>query len=570
MRSPALALTGTVWRRYRWGLAACAAVWLVLAALGQLLPRGAWAPAAADDPIPPLLIVVIGSFAPVLIFVFYAFSWITVEAQLEARESGFPARTFTLPVSTAALVVWPMLQGTAAVAFTWIAWVGAVLWPAGLDAPLVWPALLMAALLAWLQALVWRPFPLRFLRIVAAALVLTAIGMGPMFAQEFGTPPAVVAGVLAALLPAAYGVAVRGVARARRGDVRTWTWPSQLVGALVSRPPRRGAGFLSPLQAQTWFEWRRRGMGFPLMVGLISAAWLLLVLTGAGERVIEILAAAGEARGVAAAAAALTAPGVMLAVFLPIIPFLAGVAGTELGGVGVVDQKPPGGAAGCHPFLALRPLTDGELVLAKLRMAVRATLAGWSVVLLAAFVCLGLTGKWRVLAGAPLIQAHTAWEVCGGLAAGLAGLVLLTWLLLVANLWIGLMGRRWLNYAISTVVALVWIPLGLLAHWLAGRPDLLSALATALPYIAAAVVALKMLLAVWLARALWRRGLVGPRTLATAAVAWAVAAVAALAFLGWLASDRAPFAALVLVVMAALPLNRFAAAPLALAWNRHR
>ena len=31
-------------------------------------------------------------------------------------------------------------------------------------------------------------------------------------------------------------------------------------------------------------------MGFPLMVGLVAVAWMLIVLTGAGERVVDILA----------------------------------------------------------------------------------------------------------------------------------------------------------------------------------------------------------------------------------------------------------------------------------------
>ena len=65
MRSPAYALSWQVWWRYRWGLAACAAVWLVLAVLGLLLPRGMWAPAArGDDPLAPVAAVVLGLSMP--------------------------------------------------------------------------------------------------------------------------------------------------------------------------------------------------------------------------------------------------------------------------------------------------------------------------------------------------------------------------------------------------------------------------------------------------------------------------------------------------------------------------
>ena len=81
---------------------------------------------------------------------------------------------------------------------------------------------------------------------------------------------------------------------------------------------------------------------------------------------------------------------------------------------------------------------------------------------------------------------------------------------------------------------------------------------------------LKLLLACGLVRALRRSGLMRPAALATAAAVWVVAVVGAVAVLGWLASDRVSFATVVLGVVLFLPLNRFAVAPLALAWNRHR
>src|SRR6202043_3157846 len=121
--------------------------------------------------------------------------------------------------------------------------------------------------------------------------------------------------------------------------------------------------FSSPLMAQTWFEWRMRGMGFPVMVGLILAVWGALVLTGQGEKAIEALVFVNTPPALATIAGALTVPGVLVLLLLPSLPVLAGAAGTELGGVRFVDQRPPGAASGCHPFLALRPLTDGAFVL---------------------------------------------------------------------------------------------------------------------------------------------------------------------------------------------------------------
>ncbi len=570
MSSAAWALARSVWWPYRRGLAVCAAVWLVLAALGLLMPRGAWGPAAPENaPIAPVATVVVGLFLLAFPFMLYAFSAIPIEAPIDARDTAFPTRTFTLPVATAILVAVPMFQGATAAAAVWVAWAGAVLRPAGMKVDLVWSAVLTAALVAWLQALVWWPFPLRFLRIIVAAPVIAAIAWAPAFTLALGAPPIAVAAALVALLPAAYGVAVVGVARARRGDVPTWTWPSRLAGAFARSLPSRHAPFSSPLRAQTWFEWRMRGMGFPCMVGPVAVVWMLVVLTGAGEQALATLAVADAPHGAAAAITALTAPGLLLAVLLAVVPLLAAVAGLELGGVRTVDFKQPSGPSGCHPFLALRPLTEGALVLAKLRMALRATLTGWALALLAAFLGLGLSGKWREVAGAPLFQTHSAWEVAAGLAAGCAGLLLLTWLGLVVNLWIGLTGRRWLINAFGAVPVGVFVALALLASWLSSHAQVPAALA-ALPYVLAAAVVLKLLLACGLARVLWRRGLMHPAALAAAAAVWVVAVVGAVAVLGWLASDRVSFATVVLGVVLFLPLNRFAAAPLALAWNRHR
>jgi hypothetical protein len=571
MRSAALALAWHVWWRYRWGLAMCAAGWLVLAALGMFLPRGAWSPALpTDEPLFPVAIVVIGSFVAALLFVLYAFSYV-VEAQLEAPEGAFPARLFLLPVTTPVLVAWPMLQGSVAAAVTWVVWTVAVLRPAGMQMPLGWPVLLTANLLAWLQAVVWWPFPLRFLRIVAAVLVLTFVGMMPLYCMVFEVPTAVWVAGLAALLLAAYGVAVAGVARTRRGDGTTWTWPSRLAQLLAAWLHRRRVSFSSPLQAQAWFEWRLRGKGFPFAVGLILVAWGLIVLTGVGEQWIDAVVFDNEGTGpLAAVNTALTAPGLLLGVLVAIVLLLAGVFGTDMvGGTRWVGQRPL--APACHPFLALRPLTDGELVLAKLRMAARAVLTSWALVLLAAFLCLGTSGKWRVLAATPLLQPYSGLEICAGLAAGLAGLVLLTWLNLVSGMWIALTGRPWLINTVMGASFIAWVLLGLLAYWLAGRPDLLRALVAALPSLAAWAVVVKLLLAVWLTRALCRRRLVGRRVVAVSAAALTVVATGTVIVLARLVpADLVSLPTLALGVVLALPVNRFAAAPLALEWNRHR
>src|SRR5205085_11413675 len=129
--------------------------------------------------------------------------------------AAFPTWAFTRPVRTSTLGAWPMLQAVAVAAWTWFAWDWAVLWPVGLDLP-AWPALLLAAVVAWLQAVSWYPHPMAFLRIGTLALAVGLVGLVPTCGILWKVPTATWLGLLAALIPAAYGVAPAGVARARR------------------------------------------------------------------------------------------------------------------------------------------------------------------------------------------------------------------------------------------------------------------------------------------------------------------------------------------------------------------
>ena len=57
--------------------------------------------------------------------------------------------------------------------------------------------------------------------------------------------------------------------------------------------------------------------------------------------------------------------------------------------------------------------------------------------------------------------------------------MLLTWLGLVVNLWIGLTGRRWLINAFGAVPVGVFVVLALLASWLSSHARIPAALAAA-------------------------------------------------------------------------------------------
>src|SRR6516162_3529551 len=111
MRGPAQAIAWELWARNRWGLGAVVAGFLVLAALCHTLPAETTAEIMSKVSSPLLFVL----------FVYLLSVFVYAEAGQGAGRSGFPRRTFTLPVPTALLVAWPMLYGMAAVALFWIA-----------------------------------------------------------------------------------------------------------------------------------------------------------------------------------------------------------------------------------------------------------------------------------------------------------------------------------------------------------------------------------------------------------------------------------------------------------------
>ena len=59
-----------------------------------------------------------------------------LSGDLAARQSIYPARMFTRPVTSAALAGWPMLYGTAASTSLWLGTAFFARWPGGIDFPL--------------------------------------------------------------------------------------------------------------------------------------------------------------------------------------------------------------------------------------------------------------------------------------------------------------------------------------------------------------------------------------------------------------------------------------------------
>ena len=546
MWSPALAIGWEFRRRHRWGLIAVAGYLFVVAMIRFLILEPG-EPVLVDSIRFAALVSVPLTATFVYLLAVFSFGF---AGDLAGRHSMYPARMFTLPVTNAALVGWPMLYGTAAVTILWLAARLFAVWPSGIEIPVIWPALLAAALLAWTQALTWMPYGLPGIRLIVAVLCLAALDTVVLVAIHFKAGEPRMVAILAPQVPLAYLVARFAVARARRGDVPDWRGRSARSGEItnVQPRPRPPDHFASPGRAQTWFEWRWHGRSLPTLVGLLLPFELALLWLAkdAAAFVFEIL---------------------FLVLITP--PFMAAFTGWTVSQPNAQAHD----SYGVPPFIATRPLTSAELIAAKLKMAMWSSLAAWLLVVVALPLALAWSGTWSVVTE----RARRMNDAIGTLRAAtvvlliLAGFIVATWKQLVQSLHIGLTGRAWIVRGTVLLTLTLLILLGPIVEWISDSPSVQRALWNALPLILAGLVGLKMSAAAWIATRLDRRRLLGDRALLVGAACWVLAVLALYGVLVWFFST--PFIAryvLALIAILAVPLARISAAPLALAWNRHR
>jgi hypothetical protein len=544
MRSPAAAIAWEFRQRHRWGLIALLG-YLVILAMIKLVVVTRGLPINLDSG-ESFAFVVMVPLTATFTYSLAVFSF-GLDGDLAGRQSMFPARRFTQPVTTAALAWWPMLYGTAAMMFLWLATRLFALWPSGIAVPSVWPAFLAASLLAWTQALTWMPYPLPGLRIIVTVFWLGTIDGIALLALQFKAHEPLMLAILAPQIPLAYLVARFAVARARRGDVPDWRGAFAWLTQITRVPARRREPFRSPASAQAWFEWRRHGGSLPAWVAILLPFELIL------------LWAAGDATSLVFT--------ILLGVLLT-PPFMATFAASTV-------SKSSGNASdtyGVTPFIATRPLTNAGLIAAKLKMAMWSTIAAWLLVLLAIPYALRFSGtsavvldRWRRLS--EIVGTPRAVVL---LLLLLTGCIASTWKQLVQSLYIGLTGRASLIKGSVFLVLGFFFLFGPFAEWIldSGR---LGQLWSALPLIFAILVSFKMIAAAWITVRLYQSRLLSDRMLVTAAGCWCLAVFALYSVLVWLLdTPHIPHYLLMLLAILAVPLARLSAAPLALAWNRHR
>jgi len=543
MRSPAAAIAWEFRQRHRWGLFVFVGYLVVLAAI-KLVVFARGLPVTLDSPESFAFVVMV----PLVTTFTYSLAVFTfgLDGDLAARQSMYPARLFTLPVTTTALSVLPMIYGTAAMMILWLATRTLALWPSGLPVPWIWPAFLAASLLAWTQALTWMPYPIPGLRIFVTVLLLGTIDTTAILALHFKAHESVMLGILAPQIPLAYLVARFALARARCGDAPHWR-PAFASQAQIAPRPRHRERFSSPASAHAWFEWRRHGRSLPAWVAILLPFELVLLWV------------AGESTGLVVT--------ILIAVLLT-PPFMATFAATAASR----SSANTGDSCGVTPFIATRPLTNAELIAAKLRMAIRSVSVTWLLVLLAMMIALALSGTSGLL----LERLRRLSEIVGAPRAVVAVLLLIggciaaTWTQLVQGLYVGLTGRASLINGSVVLVLGFFFLFGPFAEWIVDSRRL-GEVWSALPLIFTLLVTVKMIAAVWVVVRLYRGRLLSDRALVLGAGFWCVAVFALYAVLVWLlGTPHIPHYLMMLLAILAIPLARLSAAPLALAWNRHR
>ena len=540
MHSPATALLWEIWRRNR----------MTIAVIVALTVAGRFLDAHEAERTSLVDLMWMASFALLFGVVGYTES-------PDSRGIGrFPARLFRLPVSTLQLVALPVLTGIVAIELLYLLWLTPIS-RGGMTSP-AFVAVLLAAMTVLYQAVLWTMARLGALRIVivgAVAVVMIGVALLPSFPP---TPPPwwrsepVLAGIVGAIAILCFLGAWRHVARLRCGGVRS-RGRLQVRAAPASVRARQRSAFRSPAAAQFWFEWRCGGQVLPLLV--------------LGILLIAIAPASWVMRNHAANSLQL----LVSALAMPIVLAIP---------VGMAFAKPTFWSedVSVPPFLAVRPLTDEEIVAIKVEVAAVSTMISWLLALGFAGVWLSLWGNLDALSQLAIqwwaFHEHSIVAVFATAALFVIAGMLLTWRFLVVRLWSGLSGSRTLFVAsvLSVMVAgIAWMVFDgtRLPGWLLDDPERMGRLA----WILAVAVISKYSFAAYS----WRR--VSPAFARRSLLVWAAgtACLLLLAVLLWgtmriyVALDIYRFRAVViLAALLVMPLARVGLASSSLARNRHR
>jgi len=353
MNSPAAAIAWEIWRKNRWALTGAFAG----------LPASMLLWVAFRNSIPEF--IKITEFFIALLSgtsIFWAFGFTELESR--GRHSGFPSRMFVLPVRTLRLVSYPVLYGAGTVILLFLAWLAtiSIQWKAFIS-PGAWiPAgAAIVAMLVSMQAIVWAFHRFNWTRMVLLIVVMVAeftLIVGAALEMN-DRPPRVLTSsgltlVSVFVSACAYTGAVIAVRRDRRGDLLNGL--ENAWKRFLDLFPHRSKPFASAAGAQFWIEWQRRGWLSACALALLMILPIMLLPT----------------------ATLLDLDPRMLQLNFCLLPFItlwfAACGGMQLA---KFDSWSPD--LSLHPIVAARPLTAGNVVIAKLKVAAVITIIAWTI-----------------------------------------------------------------------------------------------------------------------------------------------------------------------------------------------
>lgn len=549
-RTPSGAMLWEIWGRRKWNFAFHTAALLVSLLCVRWLQHG---PSEITRGVLPL--VLIGCFFGAYLDLLTCFGYIETDAR--KVQSGFPGRLLLKPVSTLRLVLTPMLCGGAAVVIVLLLWNHLILQPlcpAGALDPL-WLGGVVLSFFWWMQALAWSLLliPGRSLIVVVMAVIHLAAGLTPLLPMEylFGWQWP----MLAILLGSAVLTAWMGLGLMRQGR---WEGPAQISRFWSRWRPARARGarqkFGSALGAQFWFEWRRQGWLLPGNVG--ATAFIVLGVIMIAQKQLTEAGEGDEFRKIA----------VSLMLIFPIV--FSGAMGTNLARF---DSLPSDNALPI--YIAVRPMTNGGFVVAKLAMALASSVLAWLVMLVTAGFWLAVLDPGALISKGPKASFYGFVALVVGGVPALLLLILFTWKNLMGGIAAGLTGRRWVSllftfWKLISVIGLVALVTAVklnehfsesLLHWL--------------PVFLIAGLVGKLALATTAFVLGLRRNAITAGGIGWMAGGWLACGLFVAGYMGLVChllhkSDL--WINIALAGFMVLPLADLAMAPLALAWNRHR
>ena len=324
---------------------------------------------------------------------------------------SFPGRLLLKPVSTARLVLVPMLFGGAVIVTLFALWAELV-WRhvVGFSAyDLLWTSAVLLSFFWWMQALAWSlPLP--------KARMLAMIVMGMLHFLVWRMPQMqanALSGwqwpILSALLVSAVPVAWIGLKLMRQGS---WEGPSRISTLWsrlgLARARSRQKKFRFAFAAQFWLEWRRQGWLLPGISGGM-ALLIVVVFEAATFMIHKFLGATWQGSDPEMV-------GLLYMFILPLLILPLVLSNLLAPALATFDRFHLAGVPG---FIAVRPMTNGGFVMAKLAMALATSALTW-LVTAAAFLCLALVEKEILLSKAGLVTPFGPVALTDRMPAGVA------------------------------------------------------------------------------------------------------------------------------------------------------